>query len=265
MEAMREQLIAFRRNGGYHRWDSVAEWPLVGLGLLFLGVLILPLAEPLTKLEFRWLNAANVVIWAIFVVDYVARVYLSLDRRKWIRTHVLDLIVIAVPFLRPFRVLRLLAILLSTTRRVGGLVVRQVTLYVVGIAVIISMTSAVVVYNAERRAPGASIRTLGDAMWWALSTVTTVGYGDVYPVTVNGRLMAGLLMITGIALVGTITAAVASWFVNVVRRSETAEFEEEEIDERVELRDQVASVLTAVENLQREVAQLRAATIERHD
>ena len=262
---MRTQLAAFRRDGGFHRWDSIAEWPLVVLGLLFLVVLILPMAEPLTKLEFRWLNVANVVIWAIFVVDYVARVYLALDRRKWIRTHLLDLIVIAVPFLRPFRLLRLLAIVISTTRRAGGLVVRQVTLYVVGIAVIISMTSAVVVYSAERRAPHASIRTLGDAVWWALSTVTTVGYGDVYPVTVGGRFIAGLLMITGIALVGTITAAVASWFVNVVRQSETAEFEEEVTDERTELREQLASVLAAIEELQREVAQLRAATTERHD
>jgi voltage-gated potassium channel len=265
MKVMRTRLAAFRRDGGYHRWDSVAEWPLVVLGLLFVAVLILPLAEPLTGLEVRWLGIANVVIWAIFVVDYVARVYLSLDRGKWIRTHLLDLIVIAVPFLRPFRLLRLLAIVVATGRRAGGLVVQQVTLYVVCIAVVISMTSAVVVYNAERHAPDASIRTLGDAMWWALSTVTTVGYGDVYPVTVGGRFMAALLMITGIALVGTITAAVASWFVNVVRQSETAEIEEEATDERMQLRDQLVSVLAAVENLQREVAQLRDATTARHD
>ena len=147
-------LRRFREADGYERWALWSEWPLVAMGLLFLAVLIIPLAKPLTEAQSRALDIANVVIWALFVVDYLVRLYLSPFRWPFVKTHVLDLMVIAVPFFRPFRLLRLFAIVVSTTRRAGGLVVRQVTLYVVAITVIITSTSAVVVYDAEKDTGG---------------------------------------------------------------------------------------------------------------
>lgn len=246
---MISRLQGFRQNDGFARWERYAEWPLVGLALVFLVVLILPLAAPLTDAERHALDIANVTIWAVFVIDYSTRLYLTLDRRQFARSHILDLIVIAVPFLRPFRLLRLVAIVVSTTRRAGGLVVRQVTLYVIAVAVIVTATSAVVVYNAERDAPGSNIRSLGDALWWAITTATTVGYGDRYPVTTTGRLVAGLLMVTGIALVGTITASVAAYFVNLVRTSATADAASDATDERNQLLAEVAALRTSVEAL----------------
>lgn len=89
----------------------------------------------------------------------------------------------------------------------------QVTTYVGGTAVVSLLLGAVAVLDAERGSPGANINTFGDALWWAASTVTTVGYGDRYPVTTEGRVIAVLLMLVGIALVGSITASVAAWFV----------------------------------------------------
>jgi len=89
---------------------------------------------------------------------------------------------------------------------------------------LVVMTScAVVVSNAERLPPTRDIRTLGDGAWWALSTVTTVGFGDTYPTTVTGRFVGAVLMVTGIGLLGTVTAAVAAWFVNIVRAPADAE------------------------------------------
>lgn len=252
-----KQLRRFRLNGGYELWNRWAEWPLVGLGLIFLVVLILPLAEPLDDAASRALDIANVAIWGVFVVDYFARLYLALSRRRFVRTHVLDLIVIAVPFLRPFRLLRLFAIVVSTTRRAGGLAVRQVTLYVVAVAVIITSTSAVVVYDAERQGTG-SIKTLGDAFWWAIATVTTVGYGDAVPATQLGRWVAVALMVTGIALIGTITAAVASWFVNIVRNASTADVDDHRTEALTALEDQVASLVAEVRALRSELS-LRAS------
>jgi voltage-gated potassium channel len=248
----------FREANGYDRWLRWTEWPLVVLGLLFLAVLILPLAEPLTDSEAVGLDVANVVIWFLFVVDYVTRLYLVDDRRRFVRTHVLDLIVIVVPFLRPFRLLRLIAILISTTRRAGGLAVRKVTLYVLGVAVIIASVGAVVVYDAEKSVPlgERTIRTLGDAFWWALVTVTTIGYGDVYPVSAFGRAYAGLLMITGVALIGTLTAAVASWFVNIVRTASTDAAEAEAADDRALLLAEIQSLSASVEDLRAEVRAL---------
>lgn len=222
---------------------------MVGLALIFLVVLILPLAAPLTDDETRWLDIANAIIWAIFVADYFTRLYLSIQRRVFVKTHVLDLIVIAVPFLRPFRLLRLFAIVVSTTRRAGGLVVRQVLLYVLGVTVIVSATAAVIVYDSERDVPGSNIKTLGDSLWWAATTATTVGYGDRFPVTTTGRLMAGVLMITGIALVGTITASVAAYFVNLVRKSSTAATEQAASDDRDLLLTRIEALQASVDML----------------
>jgi voltage-gated potassium channel len=208
------------------------------------------------------LDAANIVIWALFVVDYLTRLYLVDDRRRFVRSHVLDLIVIVVPFLRPFRLLRLPAIVVSTSRRAGGLAVRRVTLYVIGVAVIVMSVGAVVVYDAEKEVPAdeRTIKTLGDAFWWAVVTVTTVGYGDVFPRTPQGRLVAAVLMLTGIALVGTITAAVASWFVNIVRTATTSGVEQEASDERVELAAEVRALSRVIEELRAEVRALAGAS-----
>ena len=70
------------------------------------------------------------------------------------------------------------------------------------------------ILDAERDAPGANITSVGDAVWWSWATVTTVGYGDRYPVTLAGRGVAAVLMLCGIALLGLVTAALASWLVD---------------------------------------------------
>jgi voltage-gated potassium channel len=90
---------------------------------------------------------------------------------------------------------------------------------------------AVTVLDAERNAPGANITSFGDALWWASTTVTTVGYGDRYPVTTEGRLIAVGLILVGIGLVGAVTASVATWIVSRVQREQrTREMEELHID-----------------------------------
>ena len=82
-------------------------------------------------------------------------------------------------------------------------------------------------YDAERDAPGSTIKSFGDGLWWAATTVTTVGYGDKVPVTVEGRLVAVALMLVGISVLGVVTAAVAAWFVDQLRDVQEAEQREE--------------------------------------
>jgi voltage-gated potassium channel len=250
-------LSDFRSDGGYERWENWTEWPLVGLAVIFLVVLILPLAHPISPGVSRGLDVANVLIWALFAVDYLLLLYLALDRRRYVRTHVLELLVVVLPFLRPFRLLRLFAIVSSTTRRAGGRLVQRVTTFAVLTAVTVVATSAVVVFDAEKSAPDRNIKTLGDSMWWALTTVTTVGYGDRYPVTAEGRLIASLLMLTGIALLGVITAAVAAWFVNVVRDSATVAEVQARANE-IDLTDQISELITKMDTMHAELAALRA-------
>ena len=81
-------------------------------------------------------------------------------------------------------------------------------------AVLLVLNGAVIVYLLERHAPHSTIHTLGEAVWWSLVTVTTVGYGDFYPVTTGGRVTAGFIMATGLLTLAVITAQVASTFVS---------------------------------------------------
>jgi voltage-gated potassium channel len=149
---------------------------------------------------------------------------LAPNRWRFFYTHIPELIVIAVPTLRPLRSLQALRLLRlgglsSTAFRFARQSLRNSVLLAVAVAAILVLTVAGVVLIIERGNPEATITTYPQALWWAISTVTTVGYGDVYPVTTGGRLAAVILMLTGIALVGVLTAAVAAWFVRTVVRS----------------------------------------------
>ena len=90
-----------------------------------------------------------------------------------------------------------------------------ITLKVAIATVFIAYVSAVQITILERSVEGSNIKNFGDGLWWAVTTVTTVGYGDRYPTTTEGRFLAVLLMMMGISLVGVITASVASWFVKM--------------------------------------------------
>lgn len=122
--------------------------------------------------------------------------------------------------LRPLRLLRLLALARILNRSAAGNLVGRVTAYVVGIATMAITLGAISVLDIEQDAPDATIRTFGDALWWAITTITTVGYGDLYPVTFAGRVIATALMAVGIGVVGAITAAVAAWMIAHVERDQ---------------------------------------------
>jgi voltage-gated potassium channel len=175
------------------------------------------------------------------------RVSLAEQRGRYLLTNWFDLLVIALPLLRPLRAVRALLLISVLTRRgqpfVRGRVVRAVTVSGAGLCGI----AALAVLDAERNAPGANIVTLGDAAWWTATTVTTVGYGDKYPVTVEGRLIAVSLMILGLALLGVITAAIASWFVE--RISEVASSEDETQAMLAEVRGELSEIREALASL----------------
>jgi voltage-gated potassium channel len=92
-----------------------------------------------------------------------------------------------------------------------------------GAAVMAAAIGSIAILDAEQHAGEANITGYGDALWWSATTVTTVGYGDRYPVTTEGRLIAVGLMLVGIALVGAITASVAAWMVAQVQHGRVSE------------------------------------------
>jgi voltage-gated potassium channel len=158
--------------------------------------------------------------WAVFAVDYAARVLLAPDRRRYVFRHLHDLAVIVLPVLR---LLRLVAVVGALNRRAGASLRGRVAVYVAGSTTLLTVLGALAMLDAERDAPEANITTIGDALWWAVTTITTVGYGDRYPTTTTGRLIAFGLMIAGIALLGVVTATLASWIVERVSAENAAE------------------------------------------
>jgi voltage-gated potassium channel len=240
-----------RNCDGYERWSRRTDVPLLVLAVLFVVVLVLPLVLDLSPVARVVVTAANVAIWAVFAVDYVARLYLSLDRRRYVRTHVLDLLIVLLPMLRPLRALRVLRVL-----RVGSVAAfahqratdslhARATVYVVSAALVSMIVSAVAIREAERGSPDANITSVREGLWWALTTVTTVGYGDQYPTTLAGRLVALGLMLVGIALLGVVTAAIAAWFVDRLQQAEGNVVQEVEETTQATL-DQVLTELREV-------------------
>lgn len=163
------------------------------------------------------LNFAANSIYVIFGLDCLWKivVYASQEKskrnlRQFIFTMALPVLALLAP---AFRTLRLFRVLL-TLRGFVGLVKNRAEsagLMVLLSFPIIAYTSALAILDVERNAAGSNITSLKDALWWALITMTTVGYGDHYPVTDEGKLIASGLLITGIVIFSTITAIVSSW------------------------------------------------------
>ncbi|WP_262500265.1 ion channel [Phycicoccus endophyticus] len=108
--------------------------------------------------------------------------------------------------------------------------------------------ASLAILDAERGHPDATITRFGDALWWTATTATTVGYGDLYPVTTEGRLVAAALMLAGIALIGVITATFASWLIDRVQEIEDTARTASEHDVQ-QLAAQIAHLQETVEEL----------------
>ena len=198
------------------RWERHAEWPLAVAAVLFL---VLFSRQVLTQPQGReghivW--AVDWAIWGLFVVDYVVRLCLAGNRWHWFLRHLLDFAIVTLPLLRPLRLLRLLVLIEVLQRAIGDAFRGRIVVYTASGVVLLIYTASLAVFDKERYLHGATINSFGKALWWSITTVTTVGYGDVYPVTNSGRVIAVLLMIGGISLVGVVTAALASWIIERV-------------------------------------------------
>lgn len=206
------------------RWEKRAEVPLLLLALAFLVAYAWPVLDPRLDPDMRtMLEVASWTVWAAFVIDFATRFYLSQDRRDYAVSHWYDVALIVLPMLRPLRLLRLLAFARVLNRSAAGSLIGKVSAYVAGTAVMALGLGALAVLDAEQDASSANIETFGDALWWSATTVTTVGYGDLFPVTTTGRFVAVALMLVGIACIGAITAGVAAWLVAQVEADARAE------------------------------------------
>lgn len=184
------------------RYESVM------LVLAVLSVLVL-VAE-----DEPWAEAVNHIVWAVFVVDYLGRLWLADDRTRFLRRNILDLVAIL-----PADVLRLARVArIARLARAGSLMWRS-RQTVVGVlrtngtgVALLAAASVVAVGAWAVWLSDPSFETYGDAVWWAVVTSTTVGYGDLSPTTSTARGVAVVVMLVGIATVGLLTASLANYF-----------------------------------------------------
>ncbi|WP_093838873.1 potassium channel family protein [Streptomyces aidingensis] len=196
------------------RWERRVEVPLLSLAAVFGVAYAVPIVvtDPPRTVTVVC-QAVNWLVWAAFAGDYVVRLVLSRDRWDFVRRHPFALLAVLLPILRPLQLLRLVSALLLVGERARMASQIRLTTYVAGCCAGLLMFGSLAVLEVERGVEGSTIETLGDAVWWAFVTMTTVGYGDTSPVTPMGKLLAVGLMLGGIALLGVVTANIAAWFI----------------------------------------------------
>lgn len=220
------------------RFERQTSLPMLVLSLAIVPLLIIPLVWELSPDAETTILAIDWIIWALFFMEYVVRLYLAPRKGVFIRSNKIDLVVIVLPFLRPLRVvrsargLRLLRAVKATAFLVRALdagrdvLTRHKLHYALLVTILVVVAGAALVFHFEQGAADANIESFADALWWGATTVTTVGYGDTFPTTPAARGVAVVLMLLGIAVFGLLAGSLASYF--------TERHEEEQLDPKLE-------------------------------
>ena len=205
--------MATRGELAVQRWERRSTIPLSLLAIVYLGLYAFEVLADAATVKLFDLILFSDIIWAIFIVDFVVRFFMHDNKKLFLKRNVIELIGLVLPFFRAFRMFRVIIAIGFLTRAAKSLQGR-LNIYIGLILPILIFTCSLGVYEAEHNAPGANLTNYGDAVWWAFVTITTIGYGDYYPVTFEGRTIAVLLMLSGLALVSVITVSFASWFLD---------------------------------------------------
>jgi voltage-gated potassium channel len=210
-----DQKQAFLINANYELFVFLVTILSIVNGVLWLFPL-----EPYTR---NVIQIIEYIISVFLLLDFFVRLIRAYDKRVYLFRYYgwLDFLGSLPVFgLRPARLARIL-ILGRKIRRddlseMGGVIVQQraqrTLLAVIFVALVIFEVSGIAILRAESQNPAANIQTAGDALWWAYVTVATVGYGDRYPVTTNGRIVGVLVMTAGVGLFSVLTSYLADWF-----------------------------------------------------
>lgn len=210
---------------------------------------------------FYWIDIGILII---FTIDYFARFFLSSNKKKFFKSNIFDLIAI-IPFnsmfrifraFRLFRVLRITKVFRMAKLVKGAALLGKIKekldvfintngfIYTIYISITTVILSTIGIHFIEFKQLG---RTFGDSLWWSFVTASTVGYGDMTPESVVGRLIAVVLMLVGIGFVGMLTGTIATYFLNLKKPSKTDNGIKSTIDVSDLENDKVKQILDYVE------------------
>jgi voltage-gated potassium channel len=233
---------------GLVRWRRATDGALLVLAIGSLPFLLLEFArDELPRSDRVMLDVVNVIVLVGFALDYVVELALASNRRAFVRHEWTSLVIVVAQALallpalaglgvlrvlrgaRAFRaiavVFRVIAIGGATAREGREVIRRRAASFALTLAALTWLTSAAAFTVVEDVGEGKQIDSFGDALWWSTTTITTVGYGDIFPVTAVGRMIAAVTMIVGISAFAVVTAKVAEFLVRADVEALTEEVE----------------------------------------
>jgi voltage-gated potassium channel len=221
---------ALARKARFEKFVAMTELPITILALLIAPALVLE-GHAKTAGIREAARAVNWIVWVAFCGEYVVKVALTPDRRRFVRKAWIDLLIVVlsapVPLTglisgTPARIVGLVrfvrgAAVAAMGLRLRGHILRPHRLHYAAVTTGMIIALGALGIFAVEHGINERIQTFGDALWWSVVTATTVGYGDVSPVTPEGRLIAVGLMLLGIAFIGVFTATISSYFFDLGR------------------------------------------------
>lgn len=233
-------LSKYRGEKNLAAWEERSSTPMFVASVLYLLAFAAPIMSTRIQEPYDgYLNIIQMILWGLFAADYCIRLYL-VPRRLYFITH--NLMNLAIVLLPAWRIVSFLAMIhLTANRQYKRLSELAVKLF--GYTAIFIIMFALAIYSVESSEPGAMIRDLPTAYWWTFTTLATVGYGDVYPVTGIGRVIAVVVMLYGVGMVAVATGALASWIIEKIGGREEQEYPATKAD---------------VDDLRQEISELRA-------
>ncbi|HEY3734098.1 MAG TPA: ion channel [Streptosporangiaceae bacterium] len=219
-ERRRQAIAGVKPSGGRHdlvdRIERVTRFPMAVLGVAWLVIGIMVVTTNVNGSASIALVSALFAFWVILLAEYLVRLAVSPDRRGYLRRRWAEPATVLVPPLQGWHLIGIekVCLLLHEGELRAEAILRHHSLFRVLIAAAATLfLGAWLVLLFDENAPGGNIHSYPNALWWAIVTVTTVGYGDRFPVTEGARVVATVLMLIGIGLIGVLTATVASVFI----------------------------------------------------
>lgn len=233
-------LSKYRGEKNLAAWEDRTSTPMFVASVLYLLAFAAPIMSTRIQEPYDgYLNIIQMILWGLFAADYCVRLYLA-PRRLYFITH--NLMNLAIVLLPAWRIVSFLAMIhLTANRQYKRL--SELGMKLFGYTAIFIIMFALSIYSVESSEPGAMIRDLPTAYWWTFTTLATVGYGDVYPVTGIGRVIAVIVMLYGVGMVAVATGALASWIIEKIGGREEQEYPATKAD---------------VDDLRQEISELRA-------
>lgn len=233
-------LSKYRGEKNLAEWEDRSSTPMFVASVLYLLAFAAPIMSTRIQEPYdAYLNIIQMILWGLFAADYCIRLYLA-PRRLYFITH--NLMNLAIVLLPAWRIVSFLSMIYMTANRQYKRL-SELAVKLFGYTAIFIIMFALSIYSVESSEPGAMIRDLPTAYWWMFTTLATVGYGDVYPVTGIGRVIAVIVMLYGGGLVAVATGALASWIIEKFGGREEQEYPATKAD---------------VDDLRQEISELRA-------